>query len=208
MKRPACFSGLICLSLVITSCSTIKISMPGSSRNAWVTKWLNSPTCQIPCWENIVPGVTTTDDALKLLSQIPNIKITNPYGSSIEWVIDGTDTGWIDQSNNLVISITLNINRGERIMLSEIDDAYGLPTQARLYRCLEGSCEVHLTYPNHGMVIILGLSDQGSGDDQVDIKSDSLIGRIMLFQSLDRYYSSPDYAGGSYINWKGYTTYP
>jgi hypothetical protein len=203
------YSCMIVVALAITACSPITVRLPGSTiRTPSLTKWLNAPACQLPCWEHIVPGVTSMADALTLLSQIPGIKITNRNQRNVEWVLDGIDTGWIDSNNNLVYSITLGVDVDERLSLSEVDGVYGPPAQVRLYRCLDGSCEVHLAYPDHGMVISLLLSDKGNNVDQVAIESSSLVGRVMLFQNLDKYYNFPDYIGGEFIDWKGYKAYP
>jgi hypothetical protein len=201
---------IIIIALAMTSCNAITSRQLPSypNRNPWVTKWLLAPTCQPPCWEHIAPGTTSTADALTLLGQIPGLKIKNYHGSSIEWILDSTDTGWIDDNKGLVSSITLDVNLGESFFLGNVNDVYGLPAQVRLYRCLEGFCEVHLTYPNHNMVIGLLLHNQGNIASQVDIETYSPIGRIQLYQSLDIFHNSFPDIEGTFQIWKGYGQYP
>ncbi len=202
-------SWIILAILGVASCNPIVLQPSASAfRNAWLAKWLSAPTCQPPCWENIKPGATSTADALTLLYQIPNNKITYRDKSNIEWVLDGTDAGWITGDNDLVASITLDIHVGENLFLSEVNKVYGLPSQVRLLRCIEGMCEVNLTYPNHGMVVGLLLPNKGNTIDQVSISSSSLVSRIILFEDLEKYHNSPPYTGGIFLDWKGYGDYP
>ena len=57
---------------------------------AWLTSWLEKPTCDIPCWETIVPGKTTRQEAKTALSKIKGITViqeyeVSPYGQSLLW---------------------------------------------------------------------------------------------------------------------------
>jgi hypothetical protein len=44
------------LSIKLTEMSAeLKITPSGSEGVSWITRWLTSPACQPPCWENITP---------------------------------------------------------------------------------------------------------------------------------------------------------
>jgi hypothetical protein len=203
------YSLIIVIAFVVTSCGSNISQLPEQPyRKPWLAKWLVAPTCQPPCWENIIPGTTSSADALELLNQIPNIKIAYQDTTTIEWLLNGTDSGGIADTNGLVSSITLEIPKEELLFISEVNSAYGPPAQVRLYRCLQGFCEVHLTYPSHNMVITLLVSNKGINGDQVEVESYSKVDRIVLYQSLDMFQNSlPDFRG-TFQNWRGYGVYP
>jgi hypothetical protein len=203
------FYSVIVIAFAISSCNraTLEYSI-GTTRNEWLTNWLDHPTCQPPCWESIRPGKTSIADALVLLKQLPNLKITSSNDSSIGWLQDGTDTGWISGSNNTVSSIALQINRGEILLLSEINDIYGPPSNVRLFRCLEGMCEVDLTYPGYGMILGLYLPNIGITSNEVSITSKTRVDSITLFQDLETFIESPSDTGATFIDWQGYSKYP
>jgi hypothetical protein len=193
--------------LVFSSCTPISIRLP-ASRNAWLSKWLTSPTCEPPCWENIDPGKTSITEASTLLEQMSNVRITRRGETRIEWVNDQTDSGWIIANDGLVISIALDIHQGEIVLLSEIADRYGPPLQVGVNSCEEGYCDVDLLYPKYKMVIGLLLPHGSKVPYTVTISSDSAVARISLFKDMEAYQISTPLSGGTVLEWKGYGDYP
>lgn len=82
-----------------SSINTVANPSPQTPPEGWQTRWLRSIPCKAPCWEGITPGVTTVEEATKLLKHNPLID-----ASSIATQVDDYDTNiqildwkWIDK---------------------------------------------------------------------------------------------------------------
>lgn len=56
---------LIAVELTIAACSSVQA--PASSKPS---TFFDNPVCQPPCWENVTPGVTTTDVAMTVFAKL------------------------------------------------------------------------------------------------------------------------------------------
>ena len=68
-------------------------------REQWITNWLEHPTCQSPCWENITVGTTTITETASILSNLPGVTTPGPVrnymgnGRHIMWDFTGSQSG-------------------------------------------------------------------------------------------------------------------
>jgi len=99
--------------------------------------WLMKQPCAAPCWEGITPGVTTAEDAQKLLQQnasfsdvkfyIPKVSQEN---SGITWNWRGTnDDGEADFDGSSVTHVitTIRTSLPNPVTLGDVTAAYGDP---------------------------------------------------------------------------------
>lgn len=126
---------------------------------------LEDTLCPYPCWQNITPGVSSREDALKILrettllastpSAIPR-KIDNVQSDS-SWVfIDSLseESGRITYFNDRVAYIRFHVNNNLR--LGEMIDYYGEPELLSVISGWNDSrwLEVGWIYPTQGVLII------------------------------------------------------
>lgn len=214
---------------LISSCSALPFfSTPTPKpRSDWITKWLKNPTCQPPCWENMIPGKTKIEDGVTILEQIPGInKLSGPSKGPIGnekqmvWQFgpsSGSISAQTDERGEILSFIYLNLNLEENITLDELVSAYGQPTNLSFYDCRTElnmkSCVIHLIYKDKGMALELLVDDIGKGEYRVKILSETKVSGVWLFPATGDGYATtigknsfiyPKFV----INWKGYTNYP
>jgi hypothetical protein len=100
----------------------------------WIDRWLQKIPCSAPCWENITPGKTTSQEAEQIIRAIPyayDISIDPefvPGRGVIEWKIEDKYLGQIGFDSNtpqrIINQITPSYNSTK---LSEVINAYGEP---------------------------------------------------------------------------------
>ena len=213
------------LSFFLTSCGLTPVLEKQEPRSEWATKWLTNPTCQPPCWENIIPGQTPIDDVAAILATTQGIHIlTNPQTGPLseirqmDWGFDQSiDSGGAqsDETGNLVSEIYLNTY--QPITTEEVINKFGSPTNVLLYYCSSEfwrkSCVVHLVYTDKGMALDLFLNDTGKNGYQVKIEPTSKLTAIYFFTDIEGAYemnfgkNSPNYPK-YYYSWEGYSNYP
>jgi len=98
---------------------------------AWLTKFLENPTCQHPCWENITPNETSIDEARAILTMNPEIRITEIYPDYIEWdFYPNTASGFVEcgYKENIVEIIRFSFPGVQLLTLGELLNHYPVPT--------------------------------------------------------------------------------
>ena len=191
----------------------------------WLAKWLENPTCKVPCWENIVPGETNRAQAKSLLSSNPNIAIVEeadviPYGLMLFLDIHGDkyncNVSMKFDSQDIVQEIELN-TFGENLYLEDLVAGYGSPKQVLIHASPRNeSVLVHMLYPELGMVASLFILNLNVGEaiPRVKIEKYSEVRHIYLNQpDLEYYLYFSEITNGAVdprllSEWKGYTTYP
>lgn len=125
---------------------------------------LEDTLCEPPCWQNIVPGVSSSEDALNtlrettLLASTPSAvprKIDDVWSDS-SWVfLDSLseELGWITYFNDRVAYIQFHVNNNLRI--GEMINFYGKP---ELFSVISGWndsrwLEVRWIYPAKGVLV-------------------------------------------------------
>lgn len=216
---------VVSISLLLSSCGFSVDKTETVARNEWLNKFLKDPTCLPPCWENIVPGKTTIDDASSILSHVSGIKIANNptvlSGNTrqMDWRFDQSNDGGdvtTDDQGKVISKISLGFY--EKLTTEEIISAFGQPTDVLLYDCRsefgKHTCEVHLIFQETGIALRTGLIDNfGKNMYQVNISPQTEINGIWFFQKINGTYEKvigrnsfnyPQY----FIKWKGYSNYP
>lgn len=86
-KNTALFTPIPTLKSVVPTSTTVTAN--NTNTLIWQLNWLNGIPCQLPCWEGIIPNVTSVAEALKILNQNSLIKNatldSNPKSSVIEF---------------------------------------------------------------------------------------------------------------------------
>jgi hypothetical protein len=201
------------LNIKLTEMSAeLKITPSGSEGVSWVTSWLTHPTCQPPCWENITPGVTTMDEAVKIVYQIPGVEITwlptmsgaTEGEKSLQWSFGPSGFGWIgtERWQEIVSEIHLGTAGEQKLLLSEVISAYGNPSSVAKKSChgellSSASCIYSIVYMDREMELDIGIHDY----QKVDVQADTEISTIYFYSQIG---ASLD---GSGIVWSGYGKY-
>lgn len=168
MKNKTCYflvlSTLVFTCIFLSACSTLPemstITKPS------ISHWLAKPICDIPCWENITPGITDIREALSLLNKVEGIHIDNQdasdlSGSCIWWDYEyGSDNfpggGMLCTGiNNPDIVEEIHIstyNSSPTIYLKDVIYTFGEPDYITIVTD-RNSCSPHLLYEERGLVL-------------------------------------------------------
>jgi hypothetical protein len=197
------------------------------SPSKWISTWLENPTCKVPCWEKIVSGKTSRDQAKSLLSIKPKIKSINdedviPYGLMLfikayngrynDKYYSSVSIKFDDQNIDQEISLG---TFGENLYLDDLLPVYGAPKQVLIHDSPDNeSVLVDMLYPELGMVASLFIHNKGGEIPQVEIEKYSEVLDIYLDEpGLQYYLHFSEIINGAIdpmllSDWKGYTTYP
>lgn len=206
--------GLFAFSSV--SCGNIAVTpqtvTPEISR-AWQLTWLDQPICRPPCWQNITPGLTTRDEAVSILENMPGIKITDNGKYGLDWGFDSKAEGGTMRfsENDIVVSMRLgSIN--EDLQLKKVVEFYAFPEYVQPYDCRDGMCSTALIYPDLGMllgVFVINENDNFTAP-QIEILPETIVDRVYFTEpgaesarNLLRSGNMPPV-----MAWKGYGAYP
>jgi hypothetical protein len=198
----------------------LKTPTPTIPREPWLQKWLNNPTCQPPCWENITAGSTTFDEAVNILNNLPDVVPDGPlkseYGNqySIWWEFSENNSGGellTGANSPRVMLIDLALDSNQILTTNEIIQIYGEPDHVLVRECAPNlHCTVHLIY-DEGFAVSLFLK---SRNGSISIASDSVITDIWFFPpGIDSYIkalpidSERINIAASLMEWEGFTKY-
>ena len=137
MTRRLLFSLIMIFGLLLGGCNLASGIAPHTPtpRAAWLTKFLEYPVCQPPCWENITPDQTTMAEAKAILAANPAIKITHERPKDIGWeFIPNEGQGSfhsLDNTPTVVDIIGLSLSPGQTLTLGEVINSYPNPTHIR-----------------------------------------------------------------------------
>jgi hypothetical protein len=181
-------------------------SIPTSSVNSqnWLEHFLHSPTCQIPCWENISPNKTDINTATKIVSRIPGVRIIALTNKELDWYFDnkGSRIGSIvGNQQGIVVQIALQAF-DENLNVGDVIGSYGDPIAIKAI----WDCQYILSYRYQGM--LLTTTNTSCQRNSVDISPITQIYQIILFSPENQ-----DHTLGIFtfnmneIPWDGYKTY-
>lgn len=190
------------------SCGNIDVHKP-----VWWSSWLINSTCQLPCWRNITPGVTTIKEAISILENSPDVKISYRVNNSIEWdFTPNKNGGGIIRASQDGIINSIELGGDSEIMLQTIIESYGEPKYVKTYDCRNSMCAAFLIYPNLGMLVDVFVENTGKNDEnlQVEILPEIVSYDVFFIEpgmeNFKKITSFQDY--GSPMEWKGYGEYP
>lgn len=155
----------ILLLVSMVSCSVvIHFYRPASKpRSEWINKWLVTPTCQLLCWENITPGITTIPESKERLFQIANIinisgPKAGPFGTAeLSWNFENHGgSGSIKsepEDNGIVSKIFLAPDGEPKLTVDEVIQKFGEPDLIQVYDCRSNQCMVRIINTDRGFYI-------------------------------------------------------
>lgn len=213
------------LIILNTSCQSANTSTPRPSitpqipQNWWDT-WLVNAICYPPCWQNITPGVTTVDEAVAILENLPEIKITSKseFGVSWDFVQNEDEGGTLGVSEDgIVRMIWLASVTDRKLLLKTIVASYNEPDYVKPYDCRQGMCITALVYPDVGMFLSVFVENTSSSsfqeDDpfpEIEVLPETVVNRVYFiepgiknFQNILQLQESD-----LIIDWNGYGAYP
>jgi hypothetical protein len=182
----------------------------------WTLGWLSGIPCQLPCWEGVMPGVATQDDAMALLEEHPRIEHLElipghvpPIHPWIEWTwqdYPNEDGGDIHLDQDYVVG---RVCPGYPFIfpLEDVLVAYGEPSHVIAQRWWSGP-----TGPYHKLLLIY--MDQGfaasvytaSFFDEPLLQSGVHVESPCFFAATEKGFleAYPIYTAGSFVEWQGY----
>lgn len=203
------------LAIWAMSCQSVNVNGPAQSPNttqSWWSSWIVEPVCQLPCWRNITPGVTTIKEAISILENSTDVKISYRVNNSIEWDFTPNKSGGgiIRGSQDGIIN-SIELGGDSEILLQTIIASYGYPKYVKTYDCRSSMCATFLIYPDLGMLVDVFVENTSSdGAPQVEILPEIVSYDVFFIESgmenFKRITSFQDY--GSPMDWKGYGVYP
>jgi hypothetical protein len=217
---------LICIlvvSLFMASCYPRYRTTPTPStpRSAWLTKFLHNPTCQAPCWENIIPGKTTITEAKRILFTEPDIEITYETSEAVQWkFLPNLEGGWVesqidDYGMKIIDQIHLGLKGRQALQLREIVETYGQPAFIVIFREIHfrDACDVYIAYTPFDMVLsyfmkcFITKTKNGGQSIKLEISEDTLIESINLVSKGVKAFTLVDEFPENILLWNGYGEY-
>jgi hypothetical protein len=207
----------------ITGCGFIR-SFSSSSRTypGYLKEWLENPSCNPPCWENITPGVTTIQETYDTLKKVPGVYAVTwypKYGeiekrNELKWEYpDTTDSGYADVNMGVINLIRLNVY--SNLFVKDVVSTYGFPSHLKIYDCrseiFSNFCGVLLVYSKSGMVLDLFLPYKIESNYFVNVYPTSKVGFIGFYKPKGNDDPGKDYPAMfpvAFVEWRGYGTYP
>lgn len=178
---------------------------PSINSQNWFRDFIDDPTCQIPCWENITPNKTDIDLATRIVAKIPDVQIIYLEPRSTSWYFGNksSSSGVVTANQEgIIIQIDLELSEDEILILSDVIKLYGDPNAI-----LEGiDCNFILSYRYQGM--LLSVLEPTCSRKPADMKPETRIDRIILFSPDNQEFTLEIYGFNmDEINWDGYKIY-
>lgn len=218
-KRLILYITIVLLS-VLSSCgrSPSDVKQP---IEPWIAKWLDNPTCQPPCWENLIPGLTSITDTISTLGAISDVTdFRGPVTGlgdelDIAWKFKASQSSGLAVSNNgeIVTQVILSLDIKQQLFVDNVVSTYGYPSHVRVLETSErlSYYDVELIYLEMGM--LLGLYLSSMNDQMVEVLPTAKVHLIRLFPPGLTSFASIVNVSDSLIikslsDWEGYTLYP
>ncbi len=213
MKRIIRLS-VLCGLLIIWTVSCEAVTSKSTSTPNWWSSWLDEPVCNLPCWQNITPGITTLKEAKSILESLPYIKSQTKTYNSIDWrfIPNKDDGGWLEASRDgIVRSITLGGDSG--ILLQTITTSYGDPKYVKPHDCRDGMCPTLLIYPDLGLWVSVFVENasEDNEDPRIVILPTIVSNRVVFIKSgMENAKKELSLFQDDLLTmeWKGYSVYP
>jgi len=199
------------------SCRTVgltpKTATPENLR-MWQLTWLDQPTCSPPCWQSITPGLTTRNEALTILENMPSVEITYNEEGGLTWYF-GTKKGEggniTASAGGIVSSIWLgSIN--EDLQIEKVVAFYNFPKYVQPFDCRDGMCDTALIYPDLGMLLAVFVTNENESNavPRIIILPETTVYRVYFIEPGKE--RSQNFLRSDItplmLEWKGYGEYP
>jgi hypothetical protein len=194
----------------------------------WQSNWLKGTPCRPPCWEGIIPGHTTVNEALELLKKNQLISGVEQFTSSFNVTVEGLRWNWATTSqsssilgeggllyNDNVSKVIYSITPiyGETVFtFDQVIQQFGEPTYiiAQAQRQAEGnsiSYYLNIIYVNQGFYVSNWSSSKNLG--KPILKADMILNHGVSF-----FIPGPGYLNKVFpnatkylISWQGFKTF-
>jgi hypothetical protein len=203
---------------------------PQPPLSPWVNQLLTNPTCIPPCWEKIIPGETSYDDALEIIKKHPDFKLISAESSDTKSPESRTDTlniefepiapiespgsglirGYI--SDKMVYTISLRPGyTSVDLPLSDFIKKYGVPEIVIGKFCDPLHCYSHVVYPQLGLTLEV---QTGTKKGEIGkIEPNSPVKDVIFFpKGIEGYKETSSLFGVPKLkpmaSWNGYGQYP
>jgi hypothetical protein len=175
-----------------------------------------------PCWNGIVPGETTIEDAAKKLSTGSDIelKLLTPDGDykgerELHWVFIGSDdNGLIITDEEGVITSKIILNIYSELTIQDIIKIYGDPSNVHVFDCrvetIGNSCSVNLIFEEQGMILGIYVNKGIREELKVSLYPSTKIDNVTFYSAeSDSYVElfNVDSEKG-FVEWHDYGVYP
>ncbi len=173
-----------------------------------MTRWLNGSDCSLPCWEGIVPGKTSFEEAVMQLTGTEHVQVTYAEKGVIEWKVEKSYQGMAiaDRESKTIVTIYVAFANEQEDLLPKAFAVYGDPSFVQTSFCSDSSCETALIYPDDGMTITILPAMQTGG--YVDVTEHSEITGVAFYvPGLDNYKKHLGTRLDPVWEWKGYGLY-
>lgn len=138
----------------------------------FTNQWLDDKACIQPCWQNIQPGQTTIDEAIKKLNLIPEIIYIeqNTSGSSgvVYWDVVSKEDSWVNgqifYSTDTQKIEEISYQTKGSISVQDVFENIGEPSHIYVdvsachteEECPYYGYSIHLSYINEGIMLSWG----------------------------------------------------
>ena len=149
-----------------------------------------SETCNAPCWMDIQPGLTKTDDAIEILKEHEN------KGEGDLAVLDSGIVRWqsaddynlyiYETSNGIVSKMELDV-RPRSIHLEEVIALFGAPLNLDIGKVRDGFFWITIFYPEKGLAFVVGGNKFDVTQKNIGfvIQPDMTVAKCVFFQPTD-----------------------
>lgn len=161
---------------------------------------ISTESCGIPCWQNIIPGETSLDEARTIIEEIEAVTIVQDTDAGIAFTVTESDICCqvlVESGTTTVNAIILQL--APNITLGQVIEMHGEPTFVSGEPYSSSEAIFTLFYVDLGTIMNVHVEGENGqlGDDSLIISSiyveEGLMSSVVTQNPLD--------------NWKGYLTY-
>jgi hypothetical protein len=163
---------VIAIASVLFSCTPNAVDLGKLDPNTYDQSWLTGKPCTAPCWYGLEPGVSTRQDSIKTVQQLPFISTNGIMSSNATWIDElsfpckkplNAYYGCIDLvfKNNVLDEIDINPNY--QITFEQAIEKLGSPDGFFVVQIDPGGgrCVLQVMWKNKRLILLKQDSVQG-----------------------------------------------